>query len=377
MNLQLGFLAIDVAAIVCAAILGVGAAARCRRSMSALWLAAISLCDICHVLLARFEYRYWIAAPYQLDLGALQTPLNLARNLTPGLFMLFSHSLFSEGGRFPRWLLGLFTLQVVLECPLPWPGSAAPEHVAAAALQMGFAAAAAYWAFENWRDDLVERRRRLRAVTVLVVGLDVVAASLLLRIVIPQDTPANFYAHEVFIALNMVIFAALLMRLAVGDMAGYLEPAPARIAEPSAAPPRPIPASEAQSAAALKRLNALLQEERIHRQAGLTLQALADQVGLPAYRLRRLIHEQLGYRNFNSFLHHYRIEDACAQLRDPSLRRVPILTIALSSGYQSINTFNRGFGEVAKMTPSAFRAQAERAGAAAENHPENAITTPI
>ncbi len=106
---------------------------------------------------------------------------------------------------------------------------------------------------------------------------------------------------------------------------------------------------------ALARLAALLEDEQICRQPGLSLKALADRVGLPEYRLRRLIHEQLGYRNFNALLHHYRIKEACRQLRDPDLRRTPILTIALSVGYESVNTFNRGFLEIMNLTPSAYR----------------------
>ena len=100
----------------------------------------------------------------------------------------------------------------------------------------------------------------------------------------------------------------------------------------------------------------MLEEGRIYRRAGLSLADLATRVGLPEYRMRALIHEELGYANFNAFLHAYRIREAAAQLRDPALRRMPILTIALSVGYQSINTFNRGFRDVMGMTPSAFRA---------------------
>jgi len=37
------------------------------------------------------------------------------------------------------------------------------------------------------------------------------------------------------------------------------------------------------------------------------------------------------------------------------MRRTPILTIALSVGYQSINTFNRGFRDIMDMTPSEYR----------------------
>jgi AraC-like DNA-binding protein len=86
---------------------------------------------------------------------------------------------------------------------------------------------------------------------------------------------------------------------------------------------------------------------------------LADHAGVPEYRLRKLIHEQLGFANFNAFLHAWRIREACEQLRDPARRRTPILTVALSVGYQSVNTFNRGFREVMGTTPSAWRAQSE------------------
>ena len=106
---------------------------------------------------------------------------------------------------------------------------------------------------------------------------------------------------------------------------------------------------------ALARLIALLEEEHICQNEGLSLAQLAARVGLPEYRLRKLIHEQLGYRNFNALLHDYRIREACRQLSDPALRRTPILTIALSVGYASINTFSRGFREIMGMTPSAWR----------------------
>jgi AraC-like DNA-binding protein len=39
------------------------------------------------------------------------------------------------------------------------------------------------------------------------------------------------------------------------------------------------------------------------------------------------------------------------------LRRIPILSIALSVGYQSVNTFNRAFREILGVTPSTYRSQ--------------------
>jgi hypothetical protein len=40
-------------------------------------------------------------------------------------------------------------------------------------------------------------------------------------------------------------------------------------------------------------------------------------MGLPEYRLRRLINQGLGHGNFNAFVNHYRIEDAKTTLADP------------------------------------------------------------
>jgi len=45
-------------------------------------------------------------------------------------------------------------------------------------------------------------------------------------------------------------------------------------------------------------------------------------------------------------------------LADAEQRHLPILTIALTVGYNSINPFNRAFRELKGMTPSEFRARA-------------------
>jgi AraC-like DNA-binding protein len=103
--------------------------------------------------------------------------------------------------------------------------------------------------------------------------------------------------------------------------------------------------------------------ERAYRQEGLTIAALAGKLELPEYRLRQLINEGLGYRNFNAFLNHYRLEDAKAALADPSQREVPILTIAMDAGFQSIGPFNRAFKADTGATPTEFRRTALQAAA--------------
>ena len=163
-----------------------------------------------------------------------------------------------------------------------------------------------------------------------------------------QDSIANYYGHVALTAVNLGdpgIFAGVPVGRESGGAAGD---------ETGAGPPPPF-GSLPESDPALAKLVELLERDHIYRRPSLTLKDLADAMQLPEYRLRKLIHERLGYQNFNAFLHDYRIRDACRQLRDPAMKRVPILTIALSTGYQSVNTFNRGFREVMGMPPSAYR----------------------
>lgn len=94
---------------------------------------------------------------------------------------------------------------------------------------------------------------------------------------------------------------------------------------------------------------------RVYRQEGLTIGPLAQLQGLPEYRLLRLINQGLGYRNFNTFLNHYRLTDAKAALADPSQAATTILTIALDAGFTSLGPFNRAFKTGTGVTPSEFR----------------------
>jgi AraC-like DNA-binding protein len=351
--------AIDVIAVFSALLLAVGTVARFPRNRNARLVAAILLGYVCFVVLSRHEYSYWIPEPYRLDVAGWEPLLNIGRNLAPGLFMLLCHSLFQESRRFPRWLLALFALQILLEEPAHLifargtPGEGLVTEVLPALLESAFAGLAVYWTLAGWASDLVETRRRLRWIILLVIGLALVGSSLLLRMVIPVEVVQHYYAYVGFMALEGALLVAILLaQLGDHGIERYLSP------EAPSAPARRVDSTRAPDpdAAAVAQLDRLMREERVYRQPGLSVAGLADQMNMPEYRLRKLIHEHLGHRNFNAFLHDYRIREACEMLRDPDRSRTPILTIALSVGYQSINTFNRGFREVMGVTPSAYRA---------------------
>jgi len=96
-------------------------------------------------------------------------------------------------------------------------------------------------------------------------------------------------------------------------------------------------------------------EARRYTESGLTIASLARSLDVPEHKLRRVINQKLGYRNFSQFLNHYRIARAQEQLTDPALRDTPILTLALELGYGSIGPFNRAFREQTGVTPTQFR----------------------
>ena len=354
MKPHLLFFAVETIGLFAVVLLGsrliVSAPARRNVQLAAL----ICLNAACARLLARQEYSFWIPAAYDIDVGMLASPMNLLRNMTPGLFMVLCHSLFREGRRLPRWLLGAFVVQCLLEEPVPLLlGSHAAQYdllkVMPASLQLLFVCFGLYWTLSGWRADLVEDRRRLRKIFIAIVGTFVFAMILGERLLIPWQSAALFDLHITLSMVGALLSSVMLWIMFRPDAAAYLDPFRS---EGRVAVERPPDDSDLES------LRRVLDVERVYHDSELTVASLAARVAIPEYRLRRVIHERLQYRNFNALLHRYRIEEACVLLADAEQRHLPILTIALTVGYNSINPFNRAFRELKGMTPSEFRARA-------------------
>jgi AraC-like DNA-binding protein len=306
---------------------------------------------ISHVVLARVEYGPWMSQAYRFALDDnTRGILNVVRNTAPGLFAVLTYFLFTDRRAQPLWLYGLIVVQVLLE------GVASELPIArtsSAWMQVTFAVLAIFWTIVFWQADLIEARRRARAIVSIILGINVIASTILLRMVIPENSAANFQTHTALSVLTLLLIVVLLLRLMQGEI-GIIA-LPDKPKKDAAAPEE---TRKNEDELALKRLERLLSEQKIHHESGLSLKSLADRVGLPEYRIRQLIHERLGHRNFNSFLHQWRIRDAVAQLVDPAAKDSTILAIAQSVGYESINTFNRGFRDIMGMSPSEYRKQA-------------------
>ena len=133
-----------------------------------------------------------------------------------------------------------------------------------------------------------------------------------------------------------------------------LLPAAAPLRPPAAPPDAPPDPADDRLAEALDHA---MKHERLYRGEALTIASLAAHLNVPEYRLRRVINQRLGHRNFNAFVNAWRLQDSFDALADPRHRDRPVLTIALDAGFQSIGPFNRAFKAATGLTPTEFRQQ--------------------
>lgn len=244
----------------------------------------------------------------------------------------------------------------------PGPGPLTALHAAA---MVAFTAAAVWEVLRGWRDDLVEPRRAARRWVALGIGL-YAAIALAVELAV-RDRPVGLLLPALHVAGIGAIALALALLVARRSLDAVLglappatlgqapaEPAPANLPEPTNLPG----SSPAELSPALQRLLHAMTEERAYRREGLTVASLASHLGMGEAALRALINQQLGYRNFNDFLHHHRLQEAATRLGSQDL---PILSIALDCGYGSIGPFNRAFRQRFGMTPSEYRNSARLA----------------
>jgi AraC-like DNA-binding protein len=244
-----------------------------------------------------------------------------------------------------------------------WPTLAKAGFHLLSIVELVLALSAAVQTVRTWADDLVAGRRRLR--------LAVLVLSVLYIGFLAGSDLTSFSSASVGVSGSL---ASALGLLALGILAAwslfYPPPGPALVSIATDVSGHADGAArietggddgrEAIAPLLLRRLDHLMTVERIYRQEGLTIGVLAAKLGLTEYRLRQAINEGLGYRNFNAFLNRYRLNEAKAALSDPDQREVPVLTVALDAGFQSIGPFNRAFKADTGLTPTEFRRDALR-----------------
>ena len=304
-----------------------------------------------------------VSAPgFQAGSAAWQAPILALSWGATGLFWVWARSAFDDDFTPRRWhaapwaVLALGGLLVTYLRVL-WPVASGVAADGLSLLALGLACLAVVQSLTTWRADLVAGRRRLRW-GVLIGVLAYIVVSVLADFAPPRGfihTPSvNLGEAAGLFALAMLVNWGLL-RTVRTTPAAALPPVGVGLRDPA---PPDAANGDGPDSVLLRRLEHLMAAERVHRQEGLTIGILAARLRLPEYRLRQAINEGLGYRNFNVFLNHYRIEEAKAALADPAQKDVPVLTIAMDSGFQSIGPFNRSFKTDTGMTPTDYRRSA-------------------
>jgi AraC-like DNA-binding protein len=269
------------------------------------------------------------------------------------VFWLLASALFDDGFRLRSWHAAVWLALVVLGLAECLVGGARVLGIGLTLSSLAFAGVAIAKTVSSWRADLVEGRRRLRLFIVGASSLYIAATALSQLLTGPRPAPdPNLIGAAALLAIAGTVAWTLLR---VNREQSLFLPSTVPVEPAAVASPPPVPPSEPVDAALLASLDRLMTVERAYRQDGLTIGILAQKLDLPEYRLRRLINQALGHRNFNSFVNDYRIEDAKLALADPGQTAVPILTIAMDAGFSSLGPFNRAFKAKTGRTPSEHR----------------------
>jgi AraC-like DNA-binding protein len=299
------------------------------------------------------------AAGFTAPVAAWRAPLIALSTGNVVVLWLFARALFDDGFALRWWHALPWAAMVVLSlvnCLLLFPVHVWPAQMLGAGLNviaLGFVVLAVAQAVASWPVDLVEARRRLRlAIVAAAAAYGAINAVLQLALFGGAGSDIAATANAGLLAAIVVGLTLALTRI---DGAGlFVAPA---LPRPVAEPARDIRGDLADAAdqRLIKALNRLMADDRIYRHEGVTIGSLATRLAVPEYRLRRLINQRLGHRNFNVFLNDHRIAEVKAALADPAQVEVPVITIAMDAGFQSLGPFNRAFKAATGLTPSEYR----------------------
>jgi len=271
----------------------------------------------------------------------------------PFAFWLFSQSLFNDEFRLRRWmglvLIGFLLIQLsffIVSCQ-PFqedlesmiPVISIAQHL----LPLFFVVLGIVSAARDRQADLIITRFQFRMHFILLTAI-LIILTLLSEIAFQgNDVPVFLdLSQKIFIAVLTFFFASHRLIFKPGFFL-VSDDQPQKKSKP-----------EVDDIILLK-LTDLMDQQQYWRTEGLTIRQLAETMQVKEYRLRQAINQDLGFRNFNNFLHSYRIKEAGKLLTDPRKKDFTILEIAYEMGYNSLAPFNKAFKQITGMTPTEWR----------------------
>lgn len=303
----------------------------------------ISGCLLCVSILA---YILNSSALTRTLAGPLQPVLQFLSLGGVGAFWLFVRTLFEDKQIGAREILPYGALMVVGVVATVSPQGVQPSiWIGHNIMEAAVAAHALFVIYRSWRGDLVETRRRVRGPFLAGVAVFV---GVLSAFEIGEDIGIRAEWYPLAGAMALAFFCsvgATVMLTARAELFG------------SAAPQALPLTSDADAAdkAEIARLITFVREKEVWRREGLTIGDLADDLRIPEHRLRRLINDYLGHRNFAAFINSHRVEAAKTMLGNINDARKTVSSIAFDLGFGSLGPFNRAFKEATGVTPTEWR----------------------
>lgn len=299
-------------------------------------------------------------------LGELFGPLNkmsvvwwaqyLAGNALPGVFWLVSLSVFSDREELKSWhfyaasmTLLIPTISTLVQLGFDFDLRQFTAFYGlvtygALGLELVLISHALVVAIKNWQADLIQERRYMRG---SVIGL--IAFYLVLVIVVEQLFNLEWsWLGPIKYALLTFIATAVNVSLLSIKVGTFFDP-PHKKSQNTE--PKKTHSPE------LKRVLDCMLNEKLYRQEGITISAFSRHLAIHEYKLRQIINGELNYRNFNDFLNFYRIQEVTENLSQSSHQQLPVLTLALDSGFRSLSSFNKAFKNKHGITPTEYRSQ--------------------
>ncbi len=272
----------------------------------------------------------------------------------PFSFWLFSQSLFNDGFRLRRWmglvLIGFLLIQLTFFVISYQSLDGRLENInrivsiSQHILPLLFVVLGIISAAQGREADLIAARFQFRTHFIFLT------ASLIFLTILSEIA---------FHGKNVPVFLDLLQKLFIAGLAFFF--AGSRLILKQGyfliidLPPLQVATKPDVDNAILTKLTELMDDQQYWRKEGLTIRKLAETMQVKEYKLRLAINQHLGFRNFNDFLHSYRIKEACKLLSNPEKKDLTILEIAYEMGYASLAPFNKAFKQITNMTPTDWR----------------------
>jgi AraC-like DNA-binding protein len=269
----------------------------------------------------------------------LRFPIFLMGTLVAGSFWLLAKVHFDDDFRLGVRHIALLAGSVLVAWACA-TGTAPLQRLLPTMVGLAFAVHALLTVYVGRRSDLVVSRLRLRYLVLWSTGTYILLKLILDALV--GGSPAQAPAEQ-----GADLVRAL---LAIGLVTASL-----RVRPDLLRPPRLDPEAPVLDPRLAESLHRLVEVERVFREEGLTIGGLAQRLSVHEYKVRQLINDQLGFKNFNAFLNHYRVRDAQRLLADPETRHRNVAEVAYEVGYRSLGPFNKAFKDTTGQTPTEFR----------------------